>query len=152
MLFLPEVPKEFTKTWNAPFLSDKLGYVDGPEVGNAVAQAKGLMRERPTQRGCRNSGLPQTLQGRTMSTLVVQERHLWLNLVQMRDAEKQAGLFECSPFARRSPKFHGFLHIRASCTSQFFGVLQPVLYHPKERWGFGPILDLRTLNKGINPS
>lgn len=26
--------------------------------------------------------------GRTMSTLVVQERHLWLNLAQMRDAEK----------------------------------------------------------------
>lgn len=55
----------------------------------------------PTQRSCRNSGTDRETDfalwasnvteqafGWALSTLVVQERYLWLNLAEMRDAEK----------------------------------------------------------------
>ncbi len=91
--FFPEVHEELTKSWMAPFkarsrssASSILTTLDGVARGYALRATKVTARSL----------------GKVMSTMVVQERHLWLNLAEMKDVDKarfldvpisQAGLF-----------------------------------------------------------
>ncbi len=121
--FFPEVHEELTKSWMSPFTaricssaSSMLTTLDGGVAILQVHQAKAL---KQVHEGSTDPGLMQELRtatdfalratkvtarslGKAMSTMVVQERHLWLNLAEMKDADKarfldapisQAGLF-----------------------------------------------------------
>ncbi len=94
MPFFPEVHEELTSSWMAPFTarsrssaSSVLTTLDG-----GVARGYALRATKVTARSL----------GKAMSTMVVQERHLWLNLAEMKDVDKahfldapisQGGLF-----------------------------------------------------------
>ncbi len=98
--FFPEVHEELTKLWMAPFTarsrssaSSILTTLDGGVArGYAGIPQVALRATKVTARSL----------GKAMSTMVVQERHLWCNLVEMKDVDKarflealisQAGLF-----------------------------------------------------------
>ncbi len=129
--FFPEVHEELTGTWKAPFTARNRasgpsslttldggaakGYTRMPPVERAVAMQlcpNSTWRGEPSlpSRACKHSSdlTGRAYQacgravGRAMSTLVVQERHLWLCLADMRDTDKvrflnspvsQTGLF-----------------------------------------------------------
>ncbi len=128
--FFPEVHEEVTRSWKAPFsarsrpsASSVLTTLDGGATAKLhamallqVHQAKAL---KQLHEGDADPGVLQELRtatdlalratkvtaralGQTMSTLVVQERHRWLTLADMRESDKhrfldspisQAGLF-----------------------------------------------------------
>ncbi len=78
--FFPEVHEELTRSWKAPFtarnkscISSALTTLDG---GAALDLALRATKVTAQSLGC------------AMSTLVVQERHLWLCLADMKEHEK----------------------------------------------------------------
>ncbi|KAL0187588.1 hypothetical protein M9458_014687, partial [Cirrhinus mrigala] len=80
--FFPEVHEELTKSWKAPLsvLKDLHEGVPDPELLHELRSV--------TDYDLRATKVTAQALGRAMSTMVVQERHLWLNLAEMRDAEK----------------------------------------------------------------
>ncbi|KAL0152401.1 hypothetical protein M9458_052124, partial [Cirrhinus mrigala] len=106
--------------------------------------------------------------GRTISTMVVQERHLWLNL-----AEMTIRLGYAIHFTRRPPKFRGILYTSvrgenavvlraeiavllakdaietAPSAEMKKGFYSPYFIVPKKGGRLRPILDLRVLNRAL---
>ncbi len=100
--FFPEMHEELTGTWKAPFTARNRA--SGPSSLTTLdgGAAKGYTRIPPVDLTLRATKVTARAVGRAMSTLVVQERHLWLCLADMRDTDKvwflnspvsQTGLF-----------------------------------------------------------
>ncbi len=108
--FFPEVHEEVTRSWKAPFsarnrpsASSVLTTLDGGAAQGYV-EVPGVLQElrTATDLALRATKVMARALGQTISTLVVQERHLWLTLEDMRESDKhrfldspisQAGLF-----------------------------------------------------------
>ncbi len=117
--FFPEVHEEVTRSWRAPFSAQNRhsassvlttldggaaqGYVEIPPVEHAIAMQRCPQELRTaTDLALRATKVTAWGLGQTMSTLAVQERHLWLILADMRESDKhrflnspisQTGLF-----------------------------------------------------------
>ncbi len=142
--FFPEVHEEVTRSRKAPRCFNGQGHrpaCHGPPLGPPGQVIKqlheggadpGLLQELLTATDLRVTKVKAQSLGQTMSTLVVQERHLWLTLADMREYHfldshiSQAGLFgeaeesfaqQFSTAQKQMEAFHHILPWRSAAVS-----------------------------------